>query len=537
MATVHGTTEVVETVLSTVWLSGDRVYKLLKPVTTGFVDFSLRVHRLAAAAREFELNHRISPDVYLGTADVIEHGHVSDRMIVMQRLPADRQMDRLVGDPDFQHQVLRVARLVAAFHAGQPPLEGPAACVASVDALRQNWRDNFEALAPVVGTAIPAEEFQRVELLANRYLDGRQMLFEDRIAAGMVRDGHGDLRCEHVFCLEDGPRLIDCLAFRDDLRAADVLNDVAFLAMDLHRLAGPAMAKLFIERYDEFFNEHHPASLAHFYVAYRAHVRAKVAAIRFAQGDHEVLTEVADYHRLAADHLEVGQPKLIVVGGGAGVGKSTVAAGLAERLGATWIRSDEIRKQLAGVEPGDHLFCDPGAGQYSPRFSNAVYREMVNQAELLVTRGHSVVLDATWADDQHRELLRTCADRTSAALLELCCEAPLGLARERIARRMASHYNPSDATPEIADHIAAGFDPWPAAMAVDTSGSIADSVERAYCQVMDLPYGDAAVQPPSVVVDDVVLSEETIGFYLSRVTRLSTGAFLARPRTTGVHHQ
>lgn len=530
MATGDQPTEVVETVLSTVFLTEDRVYKLLKPVDTGFVDFRTREQRLSAATREFELNHQISPDVYLGTADIVEHGHVADRMIVMQRLPADRQMDRLIHDPDLEHHVLRVARFVGAFHAGQPPLTGDAAASASVDAIGRNWQDNFETLAPLVGTAISAESFQRVEFLATRYLDGRHPLFDERVANGLIRDGHGDLRCEHVFCLDDGPRLIDCLAFRDDFRTGDVLNDVAFLAMDLHRLAGPATAKRFVERYDEFVNEHHPASLAHFYVAYRAHVRAKVAAIRFLQGDPDAFSEVTEYHRLAAEHLEVGQPKLVVVGGGAGVGKSTVAAGLADRIGGTWLRSDEIRKQLAGVAVDDHVFCEPGAGLYSPRFANAVYREMINQAELLVARGETVVLDGTWADERHRALVRTCGERTSTTVVELRCEAPAGVAKERIARRMASPYNPSDATPAIADHIAAGFDPWPAAMPIDTTGSIADSIEQAYGLVMGEPGDRTAEHQQAVALDGAVLNEEIIGFYLSRVTRLSTGEFLVRPK-------
>lgn len=528
MASSEPTADAIETVLSTVFLTSDRAYKMLKPVKTSFVDFSNRETRLAATSREFELNHRISPEVYLGISDVVEHGHVADRMIVMERLPASRQLDRLVDDHDFAHQILRVARLIAAFHASQPPLTGTAAEPAGVDALLRNWSDNFEVLAPFAGSLIPNPEFRTVKKLAEGFLHGRRPLFDERIRSGMVRDGHGDLRAEHVFCLDDGPRLIDCLAFRDDFRIADVLNDVAFLAMDIHRLAGPAMAKMFVERYDEFFNEHHPAALAHHYVAYRAHVRAKVAAIRFTQGDQQAAAEVTKYHRMACEHLEVGQPRLIMVGGGAGVGKSTVAAGLADRIGATWLRSDEIRKQLAGLRSEDHIFSDPGSGLYASRFTKATYRELVRQAELLVSHGQTVVLDASWADEKQRELVRACGERTGTTVVELKCDAPLSMARERIARRMASVYNPSDATPEIADHIAAGFDPWPVAMLVDTTRSIAESLDHAYGHVMGQHTTRGRSNQAEMVIGREELSTESIGFFLSRVTRLGTGEFLVR---------
>ncbi|MGI9595791.1 MAG: hypothetical protein ACR2QK_06510 [Acidimicrobiales bacterium] len=374
MVNATGSSGVIETVLSRVFLAPDRVYKMLKPVETSFVDFTDRSRRLAATSREFQLNRLISPDVYLGLTDITENGEVTDRMIVMNRLPDERRLDRLVDHPDFSDHLRQVAKLIAAFHAGQPPVTGHDAGCADPVALGRNWGDNFEVLAPMAGPVIPVADYRRAQVLVDRFLAGREALFAERIEHGWVRDGHGDLRCEHVFCLDDGPRLIDCLAFRDDFRVADVLNDVAFLAMDIHRVAGPAAARWFIERYDEFSNEHHPAALAHHYVAYRAHVRAKVAAIRFGQGDEDAAEEILAYHRLALEHLEVGQPRLILVGDGAGVGKSTVAAGLADRLAITWLRSDEIRKNMAGIDYDQHAFSEPGAGIYSAPFTDRVYR-------------------------------------------------------------------------------------------------------------------------------------------------------------------
>ncbi len=525
----HQPSSVIRTHLSEVFLSSDRVYKLLRPVKTSFVDFTDRATRLEAAAQEFELNRRISPDVYLGLADIEEHGELADRMIVMRRLPADRQLDRLVDDPAFPDHLREVARLAAAFHASQPPLSGADAEVAGAEALQRNWTDNFEVLKPLVGAVIPAEEYRRAQELVDGYIAGRQVLFQERIDDGWVRDGHGDLRCEHVFCIEGAPRLIDCLAFRDDFRVADVLNDVAFLAMDLHRLAGPAAARSFVDYYDEFSNEHHPSSLAHHYVAYRASVRAKVAAIRFGQGEREAVDEIVMDHRLALQHLELGQPRLILVGGGAGVGKSTVAAGVADRLAASWLRADEVRKNMAGIPVDQHAFSDYQAGLYDPEFSEQVYRELLREAELLLTRGESVVLDATWSQAGRRELAHELGRRSASSVTELMCQAPASVARQRVAKRMASVYNPSDADVEVVDRINAEFAPWPAATIVDTNQPIADSVEAAYRGVLGGP--ENARHPDTMRVDEATLTDETIGFFLSRVSTTTFAAQISIERT------
>src|SRR6187402_3842244 len=114
-------------------------------------------------------------------------------------------------------------------------------------------------------------------------------LFDNRRRAGLVRDGHGDLIADDIFVMDDGPRILDCLAFDDAYRVSDVLADVAFLVMDVERLAGREPARRLLQAYCTYSNEHHPSSLAHHYVAYRAHVRAKVATMRWNQGDPTAL--------------------------------------------------------------------------------------------------------------------------------------------------------------------------------------------------------------------------------------------------------
>ncbi len=482
--------DVRETHISRLFFTPDRVYKLLKAVANPFLSFVDDDDRLVAATNEFELNRRLAPDVYLGTADVEENGELVDRMIVMRRLPEDRQLSRLVNAPDATIRVWETAKHIAALHSAEPPITGDQASPASVHTLAQRWAENFDALEPLTGTVLDVAEFEAVRKLVTRYIDGRHQLFADRIAQGWVRDGHGDLRAEHVFCLDDGPRLIDCLAFRSDFRVGDVLNDIAFLAMDLHRLAGPELARSFIHDYCEFTYEHHPSTLAHHYVAYRAHVRAKIAAIRFTQGDETAAEEVIAYHKLAHQHLSVGRVRLVLVGGGVGVGKSTVANGLAAAVGATWLRTDEVRKAGSGDSPP----------KYNPEAQDEVYRALLGQAGELLARGESVVLDATWSAERRRVWARDLAERTHSDLTAIRLTAPLDVACRRLELRRAVADDPSDATPELARRLDGRFEDWPDAIAISSDRTITETVDDAVRSVV-APSGDGELALASELLD------------------------------------
>ena len=247
--------------------------------------------------------------------------------------------------------------------------------------------------------------------------------------------------------------------------------------MDLHRLGGPEAAVTLMRAWDEFTNEHHPSSLAHFYVAYRAHVRCKIACLTFADGLAEAANDARLYHDLTLEHLSLARVRLVLVGGGAGTGKTTVSQGVAENIGAAQLRSDEIRKDIAGMSHNDHAFAEPGSGIYSPEVSQAVLDEMIRQTKLLLTRGVSVVLDATWSDARWRAELRKLAQATATTITEIQCKVQPAIAKERISKRMASVYNPSDARPEIVDYIASRFDPWPEATDLCTARSIRATIE------------------------------------------------------------
>ena len=356
---------------------------------------------MRAIRREYELNRRLAPDVYLGVDELHEDGVPSDAILTMRRLPDDRRLSALVGEPGFSEHLRRIAHVVAAFHASLPPIERryPLATAAGLAGL---WSSSFEEIEPAVGSVIDPSDFEQVSRLALRYLHHSEPLFRRRQLAGLIKDGHGDLIADDIFVLDDGPRILDCLAFDDNYRVSDVLADIAFLVMDVERLAGPQSARQLMAWYCEFSGEHHPASLAHHYVAYRAHVRAKVELLRHLQGDPSAAELARRHHDQALDHLIRARRRLVLVGGGPGSGKSTTANALADRLNWSVIDTDTLRKDLRGVDHDDHdVAAHPDL--YDEATTAETYATLLGHAELLLIGGESVVMDATWSDASHRE--------------------------------------------------------------------------------------------------------------------------------------
>lgn len=468
-----------ETHISVVFLLGERALKLKKPVALGFLDWRTRAARRAACQREVELNRRLAPDVYLGVADVLgPDGVPCEHLVVMRRMPEERSLSRLVKAGALSPGGLeQVASVLVQFHSGAP--RSPALSELALGAgLRRRWDDNIAELQ--AGPCLErcgAAELGEIESLAQGYLAGRAPLLAERAAAGMAVDGHGDLLAADVYLLEDGPRLLDCLEFDDGLRAVDVLDDAAFLAMDLERLGTPELGAHFLGAYCSLSGGRHPASLAHHYIAYRAGVRAKVAAIRAGQGDPAAAEEAEGLIHLCHRHLRAGRVRLVLVGGLPATGKSTLARLLAEQTGWKVLRSDVVRKEIAGLDPLAQMAGPYGKGIYAPRMTRATYTELFARARRLLERGESVIIDASFVEAGFRRQAALTAEGTSSELAALCCEVAPEVAAARLAGGRPG--DASDATPAVAAAMAARAEPWPEAAAIDTAAGPDEAVRAA----------------------------------------------------------
>ncbi|MFJ2032223.1 AAA family ATPase [Streptosporangium sp. NPDC087985] len=473
--------QIKETHIAVVVLLGDHAFKLKKPVNLGFLDFTTRQARQAICHREVELNRRLAADVYEGVADVRgPDGELCDHLVVMRRMPEERRLSAVLrsGRPVEGH-LRQVARMIAGMHGRSR--HGP-----EIDqqggrqALRSRWSASFDEIRALTDPVLDTEIIGQIERLALRFLDGRAPLFAARIAEGRIIDGHGDLLTEDIFCLQDGPRILDCLEFDDRLRFLDGLDDAAFLAMDLEHLGAPRLAEAFLHWYTEFTDDHAPPSLWHHYVAYRAFVRAKVACLRQQQGGSGAAGEAHRLAELTLRHLQAGTIPLILVGGLPATGKSTLAAALADHLGYTLLSSDRIRKELCAITPEQHTPAPFGEGIYRPERTQRTYHEMLSRAELLLHHGEPVILDASWIDADHRAAAAAVARRTCSDLVALRCTAPPQITAERLTHRSGTT---SDADQTIATAMTQTMQPWPEAIEIDTSPTTEPPLDRALAAI------------------------------------------------------
>lgn len=460
----------LETHMSVLFFFGDKVFKVRKPVNYGFADFRDVAERGADCRREVRLNRRLSADVYVGTARIALSGRTAEHAVVMRRLPASRNLASMIADgQDVDTELEQIAEVLAGFHR-RARRSRRIAMSSTAESIWQRWQATEEVLGRFIGTAFDASEYRRLVTLADRFLRGRRSLFDRRVAAGAVCDGHGDLQAADVFCMPDGPRILDCLEFDEQLRHGDVLADAAFLVQDLERMGADHEAHVFIDTYRKATGADHPGSLLDFYVAARAHVRLLVECIRIEQGLDALPSDPETVLAQALSHLERAIPRLVLVGGMPGTGKSSLAAWVGEELGATVLSSDRERAEGTSRSLGPAAF---GTGPYTFAKRREVYDRLLERASALLSEGVSVVVDATWSNREFRRRAAATAAATCTELVELECRCDPALRSERISRRDRHPLRgESDATPDVADALAAVADPWPGAHTVDTSGTV-----------------------------------------------------------------
>lgn len=497
-----GGIEVRETHASVVFLARERAFKLKKAVDFGFLDYSTPRRRLLMCEREVALNRRLAPGVYEGVLAVREgpgggvaiggRGRVIDHLVVMRRLDDGDSFAAMLRDGRASETECRaVAGMVAAFH--RDAMRGETRR-AMAPAVRGNVMENFAQLRAMPGVAMPGSWLELLESRARRFLREKRGLLAARAANGAVRDCHGDLRAEHVYLERGRIAVIDCIEFSRRLREIDVAADIAFLVMDVAAMGFPRAAEAIADEYRARSGDA-LAGVLGFYGAYRAVVRAKVAALRAGEltdGDPAREGAGIEARRYAWSGLRfatgVTRPAMVIVGGLTGTGKSWLARPLAEALAADYVNADEVRKRMAGLAPGEHVFAAQDAGLYSAERNTTVYAAMRERARAALTEGRDVVLDATFRRPDERAAAADIASGCGAAFLAVECEAPAGVVRARLERRVAEASDPwSDGRWEVYAAQAAAARPWTEAgcVRVDTTGDRLAAMDRVLVALAD----------------------------------------------------
>jgi hypothetical protein len=496
-----GTIEVIETHISSVLLAGEHAYKLKKPVNFGFVDFSTLERRRRFCEEELRLNRRGAPQLYLDVVPITGSrrdprigpagAEGFEYAVHMRRFDDEARLDRVARAGGLTRgHVDRLAANIAAYHAQSAP--APGGSVYGAPDLVWRWADeNLGSLERARLGPADAARIRELRDWTRTEFERRAGLFEQRRAAGHVRECHGDLHLGNLVLLDGAPLPFDCIEFNDELRYIDVVNDVAFAFMDLidHDLA--PLAWRFLGGYCERSGDYEGLATLRFYAVYRALVRAKIALLRGRQEGTPPDEQAADTEALNR-YVEVARglsfppkPQLVLMSGVTASGKSTVAALLAEQLGAVRLRSDLERKRLFRIAPADHAGAGsgPGGGIYTAGATQRTYARLALLAGTLLDAGITPIVDATFLRRDQRQAFRDLArDRGVPAVIVACAAGP-GALQARVAERLARGGDPSDATQEVLDRQLAlreplSVDEQSCAMQVDTGTAPAELEAR-----------------------------------------------------------
>lgn len=459
----HGGAEVdrIDTHGAVVFLAGDRVYKIKRAVAFPYMDFSTLERRLAACEAEVRLNRRTAPEIYLGILPIVRDGDgrlalgesdsaledVVEWAVLMRRFAQSAIFDAMAKKGALTDGHMRgLAEAVSRFHSGAEarPIDEAA------DRMRAIAEENIAELREDPDL-FAADAVDELETRTRKSLDTHAALLDRRGRDGKVRHCHGDLHLRNICLIDGSPVLFDAIEFNDDLAITDVFYDLAFLLMDLDHRGLRPLASAVLNRYLEQTADYDGLAVLGLFQSVRAAVRAKVAASMTAvqaseQAVADLRAEAAEYLQRAVGYLNPAPPRLVAVSGLSGTGKTTLARQIAPALdpppGAVVLRSDVIRKQLAGVPETEML---PQAA-YSRERSATVYETMYNRAEAILEAGYSVIADAVFALLSERQQIERAAADVGVRFDGLWLEAePLVMTR-RVEDRGA---DASDATADV----------------------------------------------------------------------------------------
>ncbi len=495
--------ELRQTHISVVFLAGPHVYKIKKPVNPGFLDFTTLEKRRRFCDEEVRLNRRLAPQVYRGVVPVARAGsrlclegpgEVVEWAVKMERLPESTTLlERLRRGEATPELVQLLARRVAAFHASAETNERTAA-FGRFESVARLIRDVFTLAAPQAGGPVSRAVFDRTVGLTEEALDCLRPLIEGRAARGLTRDCHGDLHLDHVYYFPDRAPpadlvIIDCIEFNERFRCIDPVADMAFVVMDLVFAGRRDLARAFAEAYFTATGDAEGRALLPLYTAYRAAVRGAVEGLlaeekEVPQAERMAALERARAHwLLALAELEVPdrKPCLVLVAGLPGTGKSSLARGLAAAAGFVVLRTDAVRKELAGRAAETPTPPELRELLYSPEATRATYTECLLRAEQLLGAGQRVVVDATFHEEDRRRIFLDAAVRMGVPAVLFVCQTRPETARRRLEARRA---DASDADWSVHQQLAARWEVYGpetqrAVHLIDAAGSPEQVLSRA----------------------------------------------------------
>ncbi|MDZ7957932.1 MAG: AAA family ATPase [Aulosira sp. DedQUE10] len=460
--------QLIQTHVSYVLLTGDYVYKLKKPVNFGFLDYSTLEKRQHFCHEELRLNQRGAGELYLevlpltlegeqyhleGTGEAVEYA------LKMRQFPQEALFSSLFEQGKLNETHLEeLGRVVAQYHA-KTETNDYIRSFGEVPQVRAAFDENYEQTEKYIGGPQTQVQFDETKTYTERFFAERPELFANRIQNNYIRECHGDLHLRNIALWHDKIMLFDCIEFNEPFRFVDVMFDIAYAVMDLEAQQRKDLSNAYLNTYVEQTGDWEGLQVLPIYLIRQSYVRAKVTSFLLDDPGvpvavkEEATKTAAKYYQLASEYTKPKQGQLMIMSGVSGSGKSTTARYLARQLGAIHVRSDAVRKHLAGIP----LMERGGNEVYTPEMTQKTYARLLELGTILANQGFSVILDAKYDRQQLRQEAIAQAQKQQIPLQIVQCTAPLEVVQERLLKRTGDI---ADATADLLASQIQQFEPF-----------------------------------------------------------------------------
>lgn len=453
--------QLIQTHISYILLTGDYAYKVKKPLDFGFLNFTTLQQRRHFCQEELRMNQRGAPGLYLEVLPITQvNGHfqlngspgstdcVVEYALKMRQFPQESLLSNLFARGELTAALMEeLGRVVAAFHA-QTETNDYIRSFGRPERVREAFDENYRQTQRYIGGPQTAQQYQETQAYTDWFFAERQDLFQQRLDQDRIRECHGDLHLGNI-CLWEGKLLLfDCIEFNESFRFVDVMYDVSYAVMDLDARHRPDLGNAYLNTYLEETGDWEGLKILPIYLNRQAYVRAKVTSFLLddpaaaEETKAEAFQTAAQYYRLAWEYTQPKQGRLLIMSGLSGSGKSTVARHLARQQGAIHIRSDAVRKHLAGIPLRER----GGPAVYTPEMTAKTYQRLLQLGTELAQEGYTVILDAKFDRQELRGMAIAQAQARGIPLRILHCYAPTTLLQERLQRRASSQTDETSAS-------------------------------------------------------------------------------------------
>ncbi len=441
--------QLIQTHISYILLTGDYAYKVKKPLDFGFLNFTTLQQRQHFCQEELRMNQRGAPGIYLQVLPITQtHGQFQfngtgecvEYALKMRQFPQESLFSNLFERGELTPALMEeLGRVVAAFHA-QTETNDYIRSFGQPERVREAFDENYAQTQRYVGGPQTPQQYQETQAYTDCFFAERRDLFQQRLDQDRIRECHGDLHLRNICLWEGKIFLFDCIEFNEPFRFVDVMYDVSYAVMDTDARHRPDLGNAYLNTYLEETGDWEGLKVLPIYLNRQAYVRAKVTSFLLedptASEDvkAEAFNSAAQYYRLAWAYTLPKQGQLFLMSGLSGSGKSTVARYLARQQGAIHIRSDAVRKHLAGIPLRER----GGPEVYTPDMTAKTYQRLVQLGTELAREGYAVILDAKFDRQELRGMAIEQAQKQGIPVRILHCYAPEAILRERLQRRASS---------------------------------------------------------------------------------------------------